>query len=83
VSSTTPTTHDSNRRPLVSQAIDRCHIQVEASGDSATTTAWQQVLEGLEVVVDYDERIEKLEEQMGELWAYHTCENPGSRDIHD
>ena len=54
---------DSSSAPYatISGAIDRCHEQIEACSDPATTSAWQQVLEGLEVTMDYDERIEDLE----------------------
>jgi len=72
-------------RLTINTAIDRCHEQIEASTDPETTSAWQQVLEGIEVVIDYDTRLEAIEDRLDELWAYHTCEGrPEWRcDVHD
>ena len=55
--------------PTISRAIDRATEQVELSSDPDTTSAWADVLRGLEVVIEQDERLDKLEEQVGQLWS--------------
>ena len=57
----------------IGRAIDRCHEQLAASTATETTSAWAQVLAGLEVVIDFDRRIEELEADAQALRACHAC----------
>ena len=63
-----------NGTTTINAAIDRCNDQLAASTATATSSAWQQVLAGLEVVIDYDRRIEELDKRMTNLEAAcHEC----------
>ena len=65
-------TDDSHVRPArqaINEAIDRATEQLEAAEIyyPETTSAWAQVLAGLEVAIDYDRRIEDLDERVTAL----------------
>ena len=62
-----PTSSDSSSaaHPTISRAISRATEQIELFNDPDTTSAWAGVLRGLEVVIEYDERLDKLE---NDLW---------------